>query len=188
MPRITSPVSISDKFRELVVYIAEKSADDPRFGAVKLNKILYYSDFDAYRLLGHSISGDEYQNLAEGPAPKHLVGARDSLLGDHSVSVEIRPYFNKQQMRLTPNRPPKPGVLSEAEIEIVDEVITALWPYDGKGVTDRSHEEFGWKATQRNEIIPYFSAWVSAEPLTAEQIDKAFEVAERHGLSTPPRS
>ena len=27
------------KFRELVIYIAEKCADDPTFGATKLNKI-----------------------------------------------------------------------------------------------------------------------------------------------------
>ena len=187
MPRITPPVTVSDKFRELVVYVAERSADDPRFGAVKLNKILYYSDFGAYRLLGHSISGDDYQNLTEGPAPKHLLGARNSLLADNSVTMEAQPYFNKQQIRLKANRRPKEGVLSASETNIVDQVIDALWEYNGKQVTDLSHDEFGWKMTELNENISYFTAWVSADPLTAEQIDKAFEVAERHGLATPAR-
>ena len=49
------------KFCELVLYIAKRSEDDPRFCAVKLNKIMYYSDFGAYRRLGQSITGANYQ-------------------------------------------------------------------------------------------------------------------------------
>jgi hypothetical protein len=41
-----------EKFREPVVYIASKFGDDPPLGDVKLNKILYFSDFLAYNLLG----------------------------------------------------------------------------------------------------------------------------------------
>jgi len=33
------------KFKELILYVADKCSDDPDFGAVKLNKILFYSDF-----------------------------------------------------------------------------------------------------------------------------------------------
>ena len=59
-----------DKFRELIVYICKKSEGDPTFGAVKLNKILYYADFAAYRILGKPITGAQYQKLREGPAPQ----------------------------------------------------------------------------------------------------------------------
>ena len=41
------------KFRELILYVARRSEDDKYFGAVKLNKILYFSDFNAYRELGN---------------------------------------------------------------------------------------------------------------------------------------
>ena len=66
------------KFRELVLYIAEQSEGDPRFGAVKLNKILYYSDFEAFRVLGESITGATYRKLSEGPAPLQMLETKES--------------------------------------------------------------------------------------------------------------
>ena len=32
------------RFRELLLYICEKCATDPKYGTTKLNKILYFSD------------------------------------------------------------------------------------------------------------------------------------------------
>lgn len=62
-----------EKFRELILYVANMSRNDPDFGAVKLNKILYYADFRAYRELGRPISGAAYRKLSEGPAPRQLL-------------------------------------------------------------------------------------------------------------------
>src|SRR5262245_55681451 len=45
----------SKKFKELVLYLALQSRADKQFGMVKLNKLLYLCDFEAYRVLGHSI-------------------------------------------------------------------------------------------------------------------------------------
>ena len=36
-----------ERLGELILYVADKCADDPRFGATKLNKILWWSDFQA---------------------------------------------------------------------------------------------------------------------------------------------
>ncbi|HZQ34888.1 MAG TPA: hypothetical protein VFD32_03070 [Dehalococcoidia bacterium] len=47
----------SRKLGELILYVAEKSSDDPRFGATKLNNILFFSDFLAFGQLGRSITG-----------------------------------------------------------------------------------------------------------------------------------
>jgi hypothetical protein len=41
-----------EKFKELVLYLAEKCETDPSFGVTKLNKLLYYCDFVAYSELG----------------------------------------------------------------------------------------------------------------------------------------
>lgn len=62
--------------KELIVYIANKLALHPKFGATKLNKILFYSDFIAYAKLGKSITGEKYQKLPLGPAPKYLLPVR----------------------------------------------------------------------------------------------------------------
>ena len=52
-----------EKLRELIIYISDKCIDDETFGAVKLNKILYLSDFDHYAKYGIPITGLPYQSL-----------------------------------------------------------------------------------------------------------------------------
>ena len=45
------------KFKELVLHISQKCADDPSFGAVKLNKILFFADFASSAHYGTPITG-----------------------------------------------------------------------------------------------------------------------------------
>jgi len=70
-----------EKLAELILYVCHKSEADERFGATKLNKILFYSDFAAYRQLGQPITGADYQNLEEGPAPRKLPPIRSCTPG-----------------------------------------------------------------------------------------------------------
>jgi hypothetical protein len=170
------------KFKELLLYIARKSEGDLGFGAVKLNKVLYYADFAAYRLLGAPITGPEYQNLEEGPAPRGMLPMSRELVEAGRAKIETRPYYNRTQQRLVAYDDPNLDLFTTKEIEIVDNVIADLLSLDAQGCSDRSHLEFGYMATRRGETIPYSTAWISPDALTAEQIEVGMEVAERHGL------
>jgi len=182
----------NEKFEAALVYVAEKSKDDPRFGAIKLNKILYYSDFAAYRRLGAPITGDEYQNLPEGPAPRHLVPVQDRLIKSRALVVEERPYFKGVQKRILPGPEPLNAAnpkyhLSQGERDVLDEVVQELWALNGKQVSELSHREFGWCQTSQGETIPYHTAWIGSEPLTQAQIEKGVEVAERRAAERAAR-
>ena len=91
----------AEKFRELLVYVSKKCEDDPTFGAVKLNKILYYADFAAYRLYDKPITGAKYRKLSEGPAPRELIAERDALLASGDAEIKEAAYFTGVQKRLT---------------------------------------------------------------------------------------
>lgn len=64
MPTIqsVSPLEGTDKLRELVLYVCTASEGDESFGSVKLNKLLFYSDFLSYLQHGIPITGQEYQS------------------------------------------------------------------------------------------------------------------------------
>ena len=147
------------------MYIARQSEDDPRFGAVKLNKILYYADFNAYRRIGHSITGAEYRKLSEGPAPRQMLASRRTMLDSQTIAIEHRPYFNGVQQRIVALREPDTGIFSSEEMEIVDETVGALWAMSARQVSDLSHTEIGWRVARRGEIIPYETAWLSTDPI-----------------------
>ena len=169
------------KFRELVLYISGKSGNDPRFGAVKLNKILYFSDFEAYRRLGQSITGATYRKLSEGPAPREMLPQRDVMLDSGDIAIEHRPYFAGVQQRVVPQREARTDLFATEELAIIDETIDAMWHMTAREASDFSHRELGWLAVTPGEPIPYDTAWLSSEPVPQEVEEYAIEVAEKYG-------
>lgn len=175
MPRL--PRSRPRKFKELLLYVAQKSLDDPHFGATKLNKILFYSDFLAYGQLGHSITEATYQRLNHGPAPVHLRPAERELEEEGAAEVIEVPRFNLMQRRLIPKRRARLTDFSADEIALVDEVIDALRGYSAAAASELSHLEKGWQLVGDREVIPYEFVFLSSEPLTSEDVRRAQEVA-----------
>jgi hypothetical protein len=169
-PSTSKPVGL-ERLKQLILYVAEQGQDDPALGAIKLNKILYFSDVRAYLQLGKPITGATYQHLPEGPAPRELLPARRELLNEDKLQLVSTWYFNRRQERVVAKSPPNLTMFSEAELRIVREVMEYLADYNASEVTDLSHREWGWQLTRDYEEIPYRMAWLSSEPLTEEQIE-----------------
>lgn len=171
------------KLQELILYIAKRSQEDESFGAVKLNKLLFYIDFTAYRRIGESITGADYQHLQEGPAPRELLPARKMLIDQRAIELVRRDYFDGIQERIVAIREPDLAVFTTDEIAIADEVIKEAWDASAKTISDVSHDEFGWRATKDGESIPYETAWIAPGPLTPDQIAVGTEIAREHDLT-----
>ena len=115
------------KLAELILYISQKCAQDSDFGATKLNKILYFSDFSAYENWGESITNCEYQNLRGGPAPRRLLLVRDQLKSDgHLVVQPVYLPSGVVQHRTVNLREPDLTDFKTREIALVDNVIDRL--------------------------------------------------------------
>ena len=172
-----------EKFRELLVYIAKNSADDPTFGSVKLNKILYYADFAAYRLLGQPITGATYQKLHEGPAPRELLRFRADLIDSGRATLAQVPYFTGMQKRLViaPESQPDTEIFDPQELGLVNQIIDHFWGKTAREVSDFSHQEPGWILAKDRETIPYETAWLSSEPLDQEVEELGLRLAQNNG-------
>lgn len=169
------------KFRELILYIANRSEDDPLFGMVKLNKILYYSDFGAYRILGRPITGASYYKFNEGPAPQEMLPQRRIMVDAGDVTVKHRTYFSGVQNSVMPLRGADTGMFTQEELAIVDEAIEGMWHMTPLAASDFSQRELGWLAAHHGEVIPYETAWLSSGPAPQEAEEYAQKVAERVG-------
>lgn len=173
------------KFQELVLHIARLSQGDKRFGATKLNKLLFYMDFGSYRLFGTPITGATYQHLPAGPAPRQLLEVRNYLVDCGDAVIEDRPYFNGNQKRIVANREPDLSSFTEQELAVVEDVIDEFWTFDARTISDYSHQEWSWRVTEDYEDISYHYALVSSEPMTPEQIETGRTVAAEYGLVAP---
>ena len=62
-----------EKFRSLVHYVCWRCADDPaKLGRVKLNKILWLTDFTSYYETGKPMTGARYVKRQFGPVPSAI--------------------------------------------------------------------------------------------------------------------
>jgi hypothetical protein len=160
-----------EKFRQLVLYIAAASEDDPRFGATKLNKVLYFSDFEAFGLFGTPITGATYQKLDHGPAPREILPVLREMEAEGSIRREEHRYFHLLQKRVVPEERPDTTVFGAHEIELVDAVLIELRDLDASQVSALSHLDVGWRLAKPGEAIPYATAYISdRRPRSHERI------------------
>jgi len=167
------PVPSDEKFIELLLYIARRSENDSKFGAVKLNKLMFYCDFLTYQSTGKSITGHTYKKLPNGPAPKAMLPILKRLKQSGVIREEERQYFNRIQKRVVVLREPNVSVFNANEISRVESVIEALKDGNATEVSDLSHDFIGWKAAALHEDIPYQIAMIDGTP-EADERDIAF--------------
>lgn len=155
------PVFDAVKFHALIVYVAKWSEEnhDEWFGATKLNKILYFVDFLAFRRRGHPITGATYMRLSEGPVPREILKALDVLQGEGAIAVHPREFFQYVQKRAYALIAPNPNAFQPAERAIIDEVLEALRGKSASDVSAISHQELGWQLARDGETIAYETAW-----------------------------
>lgn len=144
-----------ERFRELLLYVARETEADLRCGRTKLYKILFYADFWAFSKLGHSISGQEYQKLPNGPAPRQALPVIEAMVREGHCAWAQRDYFGRAQQKLLALREPDLSLFSGEEIAIVQDVIRMLWQLDASAVSDLSHRFIGWQLAGDGETIPY---------------------------------
>jgi hypothetical protein len=170
-----------ERFRELLLYVCEKCATDPKFGSTKLNKILYFSDFLAFARFGEPITGFEYQREKNGPVPKRMLPVRAEMVKAGDLAVQpIRLMSGRIQHRSVNLREPRLNVFTPSHIALVDSIIETFWGFNADEVSDFSHQMVGWKIADEGESIPYESVFISAEPLTEADIQRAKELARAH--------
>lgn len=171
----------ADKFKELIVYVADRSQDDPRFGKTKLNKILFFSDFTAYGTQGKSITGADYQHLPQGPCPHQLMPALSALKSEGAAIVRGESTYGGTQQRVIALRDPRLDNFTSQEIAVVGRVLDRLRPLTNTEVSELSHETVAWQVTAENDEIPYGAALFSSDLPSEEDLAWLREVATNRG-------
>lgn len=173
-----------DRLRELILYVTQKCGSDQRFGATKLNKILFYADFYSYGKFGKAITGVAYQKLKNGPAPKRLVPIRDDMESSGDLQVyERQLFYGKRQTRFVPLRKPDVSRFSGDEIALVDEIIDYLRDKTADVVSEESHG-VPWQLVEIGELIPYEFVFLVDKGVTESDREWANQVAAERRAAT----
>jgi len=170
------------RLRELILYVSARCESDPKFGATKLNKILWWSDFLTYAYTGKPITGVEYMRLGNGPVPRRMMAVRESMQQAREIAVaEVdMPFGGRTQHRVMALRSPDLSKFSAEEIDVVQHVITALWHKTAKGVSALSHGK-AWEVADDKGPIPYEAVFLSDARIDRYDIARTKALARIHG-------
>lgn len=123
-----------EKFVNAVLFFA-KNSDEESFGITKLNKMLYYSDFEHFKKFGRPIIGDRYVKMKRGPVPSISYNIVNALLNGgidgtplpkrlaEKISVKKGKFGGKTIHRIEALDEPDMSVFSRSELDILREVV-----------------------------------------------------------------
>lgn len=173
-----------ERLREAMLYVAQAlESDHGGRGAVKLNKVLWWADFESFRERHRSVTGAMYQKLSEGPAPVRLRPARDALIANGDAELHERDVgAPRQETMLRALRPPAP-VFDDDDRRFLDMAAKRFRGMSGSECSDFSHRaSAGWRAVELEQVIPYETSIIDPRPLTEADREWGISIAARAGL------
>lgn len=166
------------KFKNLVLYIAQRWVDDKTFGKTSLYKTLWLSDFLAFATLGEPISGATYVHMTFGPGPDGGDEILDEMVEARQLAILSEPAF--QYTRLRPVAlidPELEGVFGPSEIALVDDVLRVLAGWTASELSNMSHRlSAGWRQTEDGDVIPYETILLAPDDPTGADLEQASRV------------
>lgn len=174
------------KLIDLVHYVCA-TADPGDLGAVKLHKILYFSDMLRYLDSGSPLTGETYFKNKHGPTSRHLTQVLRTLTSQNKLSVETKDYFGYPKRAFTSLEDPDMSKFSDAEISLIDMVANFVCKkHTASSISELSHNR-AWELAEPGEDLPYFTAFqmVPVEP-TEDDFNWAAEEARKIADKRPP--
>ena len=170
------------RLRAAILYVAERSKGAERFGVIKLNKIIWRTDFEAFACRGIPVTGREYKRLELGPAPRempHLL--RDMRMKGEVTTERIELGNGLEEHRTRALITPDVALFSPDDLSYLDRSIQYYWNKTGVDASDDSHGA-AWLSRNNGDLMPYELAHLSDRPLSNHQFLKLRSFVEDEGL------
>lgn len=141
-----------EKISHMILFFSENAET----WKTKLNKLLFYADFLAFKHSGFGISGLDYRAIKYGPVPSRFGKLYDEISkGEYlkRVCVEERDYEGTFFVpKLTFNE----SLFNEFEIEMMKIISNRFKWFSAYEIKELSHEEKAWKDNiEDKKIISY---------------------------------
>jgi Protein of unknown function (DUF4065) len=144
-----------NKFKALVLYVIWKTNGVKNFGAIKLNKVLWFSDARAFEALGQAITGETYLRRKFGPVPQHIDEALAELQDEGKTQSWSEPFYDFEVKRFTAHEPPDSTMFSPDELGFIDWWIRHVsHEHTASSISEMSHD-YGWRIVKDGEELPY---------------------------------
>lgn len=147
-----------EKIKSLLHYICETCTPD-KLGAVKLHKVMYFSDMVRFIDAGHPLTGATYTKRPLGPTCDQLLSSISELVSEGKIEVRSVEYFGYMKREYVALAKADTSRFSTEELELVSDVIDFVCNNNtAQTISDFSHNE-AWESVDFGERISYKSAF-----------------------------
>jgi hypothetical protein len=138
------------RLKKLVHYVAWTAGKRDWFGAVKLNKVLWFADARNFVLKGKPITGAVYIREKCGPIPKHMLVVQKELEKEGKIKVASQ----GQLKRVIALVPPDVSEFAADELKEVKYWIEHIdESHSAASISEESHD-YAWDIARMGEEIP----------------------------------
>ena len=170
----------NERLRELILYIVKKHHGYRSFGALKLYKILFFSDFRFFAAHGEPVTGTAYKKDEFGPVPANISDLLEQMKRAGELDQKKHKYGKTKRSVFTAKREANLENFSREQIAEVDKAINELTWMKSDEVSELSHKRL-WRVSRMDELIPYEFSFLSDEPLTKREIKRTQQLCSKYG-------
>jgi uncharacterized phage-associated protein len=170
--RISIPQKNLEKFKQVFLYVLEKTAGRPNVGMTVLYKLLYFIDFDYYEKYEEQLMGLTYIKNHHGPTPREFVKVIEDMKETGQLEEVRSKYFTFEQRKFLPHQHADLSGLSAQEIAMVDNVLARYADKSATELSLLSHDDTPWIAAEDGKNIEYDHVFYRPEKLSVKQYDE----------------
>lgn len=144
----------SEKFKAMLHFIIDECGDAARLGAVRLNKICWYSDVFSFKQTGQAITQETYVKRQMGPVPSSVLRGIRELQVSGAIAVSERDFGSHRRRDFMSLRTADVVLLSEYEQHTIRSVTHAICNgHTAASISELTHDQI-WEAAAEGEQIP----------------------------------
>ena len=164
-----------NKLIHAIIFFVNNTYPD-KLEKVKRMKLLYYSDFRHMHDYGRPIIGDTYHKLENGPIPSlalNLISEAETCINDQpdeedladtrnyvkqfkeAIAIKVEDYYGKRKLKFEPKIDFNPRIFSKSDLVIMKKIADEFYNDNGREISEKSHDELGWKLSELFGMIDY---------------------------------
>lgn len=138
------------RLSEVIVYFAQEVS----CFKTKMNKLLFYADFEMFRCYGQSITGTVFKAIPYGPVPNNFESIFERLAVQDIIDLDYEDLPNggqKQYLKGRKDRTFQKDIFSNEELIVLERVKDRFKNVKPKEIVEISHLEPAWIENQLNK-------------------------------------